>query len=191
MPYKNTFAIANGGIVNSMISSNAAIELSKLASPVYTKSEVDLQLNKKLSTDGGTVYGAINMSTKNIQNLGSPVNASDAATKQYVDNQVAGITVRSAKVYSDVTAAVAAGNTAFYSGNQGGNLSVALPEMPADATEFSMNVDVYVNGQLMRPGSNYDVVRDANLSQGLVFAFDLTVADVICVIVTGSVAGPK
>lgn len=187
----NTFSVASDGISTAMIADGAvtndklagSIALSKLAEPVYNESEVDSALALKLDLAGGTMSGAIDMGGFGVTNLVGPSADQDAATKKYVDDAVSGALVRSAKVYADVTAAVPAGNTAYFSAN-GGNLSVELPEMPADSAAFELNVDVYVNGQLMRPGANYDVVRAVNLSRGLVFAFDLTVADVVCVVVS-------
>lgn len=177
----STAMIADGAVTNDKLA--GSIALSKLAEPVYNESEVDSALALKLDLAGGTMSGAIDMGGFGVTNLVGPSADQDAATKKYVDDAVSGALVRSAKVYADVTAAVPAGNTAYFSAN-GGNLSVELPEMPADSSAFELNVDIYVNGQLMRPGANYDVVRAVNLSRGLVFAFDLTVADVVCVVVS-------
>ena len=57
--------------------------------PVSTATQTALDL--KLALAGGTMTGAIAMGTNKITGLGTPTDATDAATKSYVDTTVQGI----------------------------------------------------------------------------------------------------
>ena len=57
-------------------------------------SAIQTQLNDKLALGGGTMFGAINMGSKNITGLATPTDASDAATKGYVDGLAEGLDVK-------------------------------------------------------------------------------------------------
>jgi len=76
--------IANDTIVDADINSAAAIAQSKI-------SGLTTSLSEKLATAGGTMSGAIAMGTNKITGLGTPTDATDAATKAYVDTTVQGI----------------------------------------------------------------------------------------------------
>jgi hypothetical protein len=54
-------------------------------------SAIQTQLNAKLDKSGGTMTGAIAMGTSKITGLGTPTDATDAATKAYVDSAAQGI----------------------------------------------------------------------------------------------------
>jgi len=54
-------------------------------------SAIQTQLNAKLDKSGGTMTGAIAMGTNKITGLGTPTDATDAATKAYVDSAAQGI----------------------------------------------------------------------------------------------------
>ena len=54
-------------------------------SDAYTTTQTDSLLGGKLNTTGGTLSGALAMSTNRITGVGDPVNAQDAATKNYID----------------------------------------------------------------------------------------------------------
>jgi hypothetical protein len=54
-------------------------------------SSVQTQLDAKLALAGGTMTGAIAMGTNKITGLGTPTDATDAATKAYVDSAAQGI----------------------------------------------------------------------------------------------------
>ena len=64
--------------ITKAISNLSHVISSKLASLVST-------INNKLSITGGAMDGEIDMNNKNIINLASPINHSDAANKNYVD----------------------------------------------------------------------------------------------------------
>jgi hypothetical protein len=54
-------------------------------------SAIQTQLDGKLDESGGTMTGAIAMGTNKITGLGTPTDATDAATKAYVDSAAQGI----------------------------------------------------------------------------------------------------
>lgn len=54
------------------------------------ESEFATALQSYLQLKGGTMQGSLNMGGFSLTNLDSPTNASDAATKQYVDSQISG-----------------------------------------------------------------------------------------------------
>ena len=54
------------------------------------ESEFATALQSYLQLKGGTMQGSLNMGGFSLTNLDSPANASDAATKQYVDSQISG-----------------------------------------------------------------------------------------------------
>jgi uncharacterized protein YjbI with pentapeptide repeats len=76
--------IANDTIVDADINSAAAIAQSKI-------SGLTTDLGNKLALAGGTMTGAIAMGTNKITGLGTPTDATDAATKSYVDSAAQGI----------------------------------------------------------------------------------------------------
>jgi len=76
--------IANDTIVDADINSAAAIAQSKI-------SNLTTDLDAKLPKAGGTMSGAIAMGTNKITGLGTPTDATDAATKAYVDSAAQGI----------------------------------------------------------------------------------------------------
>lgn len=107
-----------GALTDSNISASAAISLSKLAALTASRllvsdgsgvisastvtsteagylagvtSSIQTQIDGKLSLSGGTMTGNINMGTNKITSLGTPTNANDAVTKNYVDTLVAGL----------------------------------------------------------------------------------------------------
>jgi hypothetical protein len=76
--------IATGTIVNEDINASAEIAQSKI-------SGLTTDLAAKLALAGGTMTGAIAMGTNKITGLGTPTDATDAATKAYVDSAAQGI----------------------------------------------------------------------------------------------------
>ena len=68
-------------------------------------SSIQTQLDAKLALAGGTMTGAIAMGTNKITGLGTPTDATDAATKAYVDSAAQGIDWK-ASVRAATTAAV-------------------------------------------------------------------------------------
>ena len=90
--------IASDTIVDADINSAAAIAQSKIAN-------LTTDLGNKLALAGGTMTGAIAMGTNKITGLGTPTDATDAATKAYVDSAAQGIDWK-ASVRAATTAAV-------------------------------------------------------------------------------------
>jgi len=90
--------IATGTIVNEDINASAEIAQSKI-------SGLTTDLAAKLALAGGTMTGAIAMGTNKITGLGTPTDATDAATKAYVDSAAQGIDWK-ASVRAATTAAV-------------------------------------------------------------------------------------
>jgi hypothetical protein len=90
--------IATGTIVNEDINASAEIAQSKI-------SGLTTDLGNKLALAGGTMSGAIAMGTNKITGLGTPTDATDAATKAYVDSAAQGIDWK-ASVRAATTAAV-------------------------------------------------------------------------------------
>jgi hypothetical protein len=168
------------GFISLFVSGTAAVPTAP--EHVATKKYVDDQDALKLSLVGGTMSGTLNMGTNYITNVIDPVNAQDAATKYYVDNLVTGLDARSGKTYAVVTDNVSA-NVAVYGGaDPSAKLDAVLPVMTVD---FEVNFDVYLNGQLMRPGEFMDVVMaqdNAMADRALRFSFPLNTGDVICVV---------
>ena len=170
-----TFTTALSMSSNKITSLGAPTADTDAAHKLY----VDTQAALKLSLSGGTMSGAIAMGGKPITNLLNPVNAQDAATKAYVDAAVTDLDARAGKSFSVLTVDVAAGSLVSLSSQ---NIDAALPVMPADAAQFNRQFDVFLNGQLQRPGANFDVLRDQSNNQGLVFGMPLYTGDTICVV---------
>ena len=178
--------LADGAVDNSKISLNTITE-DRLAFSVYTEAEVDAALALKLSLSGGTMTGALNMNYNQINLLAEPTAGADAATKSYVDSAVAGLDARASKTYSVVQVNQSAGTALF--GGVNAPLDNALPVMPSEPATFASMFDVYLNGQLLRPGIlvnsqmvDMDVNRDAINNQALVLTFDAKAGDVFCVV---------
>ena len=97
-----------GSIVNSDIAANAAIALSKLATdPLARANHTGTQPSSTISDLATTVkaytldefadpVAPINMNGYRITGLAEPVGSTDAATKNYVDSSVAGLTWKAA-----------------------------------------------------------------------------------------------
>ena len=68
-------------------------------------SSIQTQLDGKLDESGGTMTGALAMGTNKITGLGTPTDATDAATKAYVDSAAQGIDWK-ASVRAATTASV-------------------------------------------------------------------------------------
>ena len=61
-------------------------------------SAIQTQIDSKLSLSGGTMTGAIAMGTSKITGLGTPTDATDAATKSYVDAVTEGLHIHEAVI---------------------------------------------------------------------------------------------
>ena len=72
-------------------------------------SNIQTQLNNKLSLSGGTMTGDINLGTHKITNLGTPTSNTDAATKSYVDTAVANVSGGVSGAYLPLTGGTMSG----------------------------------------------------------------------------------
>ena len=182
---QNVISVVNGGITNDMLA--GSIALSKLAEDVYTTTEVDNALDLRLALSGGTMGALASVDFNGgiitgLADLDGQSLLSAAANKKYVDEAVAGMDARATKTYAVVTgnSTVPAG-TDLYNGLNG-NLDAALPVMPSDVAELSSKFDIYLNGQLLRPGQFMDVERAPNNPNGLVLSFAAAPGDTLCVV---------
>jgi len=96
----------------------------------------------------------------------------------------AGSTTRGNKVYANVTSTTTANNNIGGVGG-GTNLDAQLPDMSVG--DFLYDYDVYLNGELVRPGAdssaNNDYYPGTSLANGqLMFEYTVKLGDVICVI---------
>jgi cytoskeletal protein CcmA (bactofilin family) len=80
------------------------IDLNAGDESVQLKSDLVMSVGETISTVGGepTKFGgAVDMGTHKVKNVGAPVDASDAATKEYVDSLNADGTITGDKVFED------------------------------------------------------------------------------------------
>lgn len=136
-------------------------------------------LNEKLNIAGGTMTGPLSMGNNAISDVTDPVSPQQAATKAYVDSQVSGLDARSSKIFSVVTAAVPADSNLV--AGVGGNLDVDLPTFSSDLAVFTSSHDIFLNGQILRPGTDMDVYP-GTVSKSLRLTFDAVEGDVFCII---------
>jgi hypothetical protein len=87
--------VADGGITNTQVASgidaikigNGDVDNTELSYLNGVTSSLQTQINGKLSLTGGTMTGVIEMSNNKITGLATPTLSTDAARKDYVDNQ--------------------------------------------------------------------------------------------------------
>ena len=142
---------------------------------------IESLVETKVSKSGDTMTGPLDMGSYAITNLAYPSNDTDAASKLYVDTVAGGIPIRLVRIFAKVTSAAAAGSDLY----DGENLDNTLPTF--SAATFATDYDIFMNGQLLRPGSDFDVyiggVGDNEAKLRL--TYDVVVDDVICVISYG------
>lgn len=147
--------------------------------PPMSFATVSGSLNGKLNISGGTMSGTLSMGNNAITDVTDPETPQQAATKAYVDAQVSGLDSRSSKLFSVVTAAVPA-NSNLVAG-VGGNLDAELPVFSSDLAVFTSSHDIFLNGQILRPGTDMDVYP-GTVSKSLKLTFDAVEGDVFCII---------
>jgi hypothetical protein len=103
-------------------------------------SAIQTQLNDKLALAGGTMTGAIAMGTSKITGLGTPTDASDAATKAYVDGVAQGLDVK-----ASVRAATTA-NVNLFSGFENGDTIDGVTLATGDRILIKNQTDAMENG---------------------------------------------
>ena len=96
--------------------------------------------------------------------------------------QAASQAKRRQKIYATVTDQLISANSDV-SGGVGGNVDVELPQMASGS--FIYDYDVFLNGELMRPGAtagdNHDYYPGST-DKALCFEFQLRLNDVICIV---------
>ncbi len=128
-------------------------------------SAIQTQLDAKLALAGGTMTGAIAMGTNKITGLGTPTDATDAATKAYVDSAAQGIDWKASVRVATTTAgtlssAYANGSTVDgvtlatgdrilikdqSTGSENGIYTVNASGAPTRATDADVNAEVTAN----------------------------------------------
>lgn len=86
-------AMVTDGSSNLASSATTSTELGYVSG---VTSAIQTQINGKLSLTGGTMSGAINMGTHQINAVVDPTSAQDAATKNYVDTVASGLNPKQA-----------------------------------------------------------------------------------------------
>lgn len=147
--------------------------------PPMSFATVSGSLNGKLNISGGTMSGTLSMGNNAITDVTDPETPQQAATKAYVDAQVSGLDSRSSKLFSVVTSAVPANNNLV--AGVGGNLDAELPVFSSDLAVFTSSHDIFLNGQILRPGTDMDVYP-GTVSKSLKLTFDAVEGDVFCII---------
>ena len=90
--------------------STTAINTANAASTTATTAAASI--GGKLDKTGGTMTGAIAMSTNKITGLGDPTAAQDASTKTYVDNQVGAVSASATSAAASASAAATSATAA-------------------------------------------------------------------------------
>jgi hypothetical protein len=166
--------IANGTIINEDINASAAIALSKLATDplaranhtgtqtASTISDFDTQVRTSKITDLSVPTSSFSMNSQKITSLATPTDATDAATKAYVDAVTEGLHIHTSVVAAttanvDLSTALENGDTldgiTLATGNrilvknqttqsENGIYIVQASGQPARATDFDTAAEV-------------------------------------------------
>ena len=127
---------------------------------VFTKTEVTSSLALKLNAAGGTVTGAIAMSTNKITGLGDPTLAQDASTKAYTDSILGSATSAATSASQAATSAsnalTSASNAATSEGNASTSASAAAGSATAAAASLDEFTDIYLGAKSTAPTVDND-----------------------------------
>jgi hypothetical protein len=104
--FTGTFSAPTGTITSTMIADSTIVDGDINASAAIAQSKISgltTDLAAKLALAGGTMTGAIAMGTNKITGLGTPTDATDAATKSYVDAVTEGLHIHEAVIAATTT----------------------------------------------------------------------------------------
>ena len=116
-----TLPVANGGTGVTSSTGTGSVVLSASPTLTGTLSAATISASGAVTAAGGTFGANVAMSGFNITGLATPVNATDAATKDYVDVTAQGLHVHTA-AYAATTGTLdaASGGTVTYNNGTGG-----------------------------------------------------------------------
>lgn len=126
----------------------------------YTNTQVDTLLAAKLNLSGGTMTGALAMGTYRITGMGDPVNAQDAATKNYIDvlygSTASAAASAAAAATSASNAATSASNASTSASAASGSASAAASSAAAAAASYDDFDDRYLGPKSSPPTVDND-----------------------------------
>lgn len=186
----------NAAVVNvtNGLTANSSLEIGLTAGEIVTNSGVNLHLHAAgaLYFDDGNKGGSTWMSADGISLSDNATEWTNFKTNFGEVSLLSAIstaynTDRRSKTYANVISDVGSDTDVSLAD---GNLDAALPAMVSGS--FTNDYDVYLNGELLRPGANSlannDYYPGSNLNTGakLKFEFSLKTGDVICVVASNS-----
>lgn len=125
--------------------------------PISTATQA--ALDEKLDLDGGTMSGAINMGSNAITGLATPTNASDAATKDYVDAVATGaLTPKGSVAFANLPALTAANVNTLYNVTDAFTSTADFTEGAGKSYPAGTNVAIVNVGTASTPSYKYDAM---------------------------------
>lgn len=125
--------------------------------PISTATQA--ALDEKLDLDGGTMSGDLNMGSNAITGLATPTNASDAATKDYVDSIATGaLTPKGSVAFASLPALTAANNNTLYNVTDAFTTTADFTEGAGKSYPAGTNVAIINTGTDASPIYKYDAM---------------------------------
>ena len=122
MPSANgNIAFSAGGNSNVFVLSGTGTTITGTANITANLTAGNIESNNANFTGTGSFNGNVNLNSYNIINLAAPVNSTDAATKQYVDNIAEGLHVHAPCLAAtpDTLANISSGTITYDNGTSG------------------------------------------------------------------------